>query len=74
MDKKERRTNYMYDCSSDLFNVGDAVYYLDKKGEVRIGTVTRIRIEIDGKTLQNSYNVKSSYIKIKEVKEAIQNG
>lgn len=74
MDKKDRRQNYFYDCKGDLYNVGDTVYYFDKNHNIRVGVVTRIRVEVDGKTLQNSYKVKATYQNIKEIKEDIENG
>ena len=45
--------DYLHDCKDTFYEVGNNVYYIDKKGNLRTGKVTRIRVEIDYKTLQN---------------------
>ena len=64
--------DYLHDCKDGLYEIGDAVYYIDKKGELRVGIVTRIRVEIDYKTLQNVKKVKANYANLKKIKKEIQ--
>ena len=64
--------DYLHDCKDGLYEIGDAVYYIDKKGELRVGIVTRIRVEIHYKTLQNVKKVKVNYTDLDEIKKEIQ--
>lgn len=64
--------DYLHDCKGGLYEIGDAVYYIDKKGELRVGIVTRIRVEIDYKTLQNAKKVKANYTDLEKIKKEIQ--
>lgn len=64
--------NYLHDCKEDIYEVGDSVYYIDKKGKLRQGKVTRIRVEIDYETLQNVKKVRASYVNLDEIKKEIQ--
>lgn len=64
--------DYLHDCKDTFYEVGNNVYYIDKKGNLRIGKVTRIRVEIDYKTLQNVKKVKVNYTDLDEIKKEIQ--
>lgn len=64
--------DYLHDCKEALYEVGDSVYYIDKKGKVRQGKVTRIRVEIDYETLQNVKKVRVSYEDLDKIKKEIQ--
>ena len=64
--------DYLHDCKEDIYEVGDNVYYIDKKGKVRQGKVTRIRVEIDYETLQNVKKVRVSYEDLDKIKKEIQ--
>ena len=64
--------DYLHDCKDTIYEVGNNVYYIDKKGELRVGIVTRIRVEIDYKTLQNAKKVKANYTDLKKIKKEIQ--
>lgn len=64
--------DYLHDCKDQIYEIGDTVYYIDKKGELRVGIVTRIRVEIDYKTLQNVKKVKANYADLKKIKKEIQ--
>ena len=64
--------DYLHDCKDDLYAIGGAVYYINKRGEVCVGVVTRIRVEIDYKTLQNVKKVKANYANLKKIKKEIQ--
>lgn len=64
--------DYLHDCKEDIYEVGDSVYYIDKKGKVRQGKVTRIRVEIDYETLQNVKKVRVSYEDLDKIKKEIQ--
>lgn len=67
-----RYNDYLHDCKNQIYGVGDTVYYFDKKGEIRIGTVTRIRVEIDHKTLQTAKKVKAGFVDLKQITKEIQ--
>lgn len=62
------------DCQGTPFSLGKPVYYLDDKGELCRGIVTRCRVEIDGKVLRSPNKVKRSYEDLQKIKEDIQNG
>lgn len=64
--------DYLHDCNEGLYEVGDGVYYIDKNGELRVGKVTRIRVEIDYKTLKNVNKVKVNYNNLEKIKKEIQ--
>ena len=64
--------DYLHDCKDQSYGVGDTVYYINKRGEVCVGVVTRIRVEIDYKTLQNVKKVKANYANLKKIKKEIQ--
>lgn len=65
-------SDYLHDCKDGLYEVGSDVYYIDKNGELRVGRVTRIRVEIDYKTLKNVNKVKVNYNNLEKVKKEIQ--
>lgn len=64
--------DYLHDCKDQIYEVGDTVYYINKRGEVCVGVVTRIRVEIDYKTLQTVKKVKANYADLKKIKKEIQ--
>lgn len=64
--------DFLHDCKDQIYRVGDTVYYINKRGEVCVGVVTRIRAEIDYKTLQNVKKVKANYANLKKIKKEIQ--
>ena len=64
--------DYLHDCKDTFYEVDNNVYYIDKKGNLRTGKVTRIRVEIDYKTLQNVKKVKVNYTDLDEIKKEIQ--
>ena len=64
--------DFLHDCKDTIYGVGNNVYYIDKKGNLRTGKVTRIRVEIDYKTLQNAKKVKANYTDLKKIKKEIQ--
>lgn len=64
--------DFLHDCKDQIYGVGDTVYYINKRGEVCVGVVTRIRVEIDYKTLQNVKKVKANYTDLKKIKKEIQ--
>lgn len=64
--------DFLHDCKDTIYEVGNNVYYIDKKGNLRTGKITRIRVEIDYKTLQNVKKVKVNYTDLDEIKKEIQ--
>lgn len=66
--------HFLQDCSDNYFSIGARVYYLDKQGNVCSGVVTRYRVEVDGKVLRNSNNIKRSWDELEKIKEELKNG
>ena len=64
--------DFLHDCKDTIYEVGNDVYYIDKKGNLCTGKVTRIRVEIDYKTLQNVKKVKVTYTDLDKIKKEIQ--
>ena len=67
-------THFLDDCSNNFITIGTPVYYINTKGEVCTGTVTRYRIEIDGKILRSSNKIRRSFERLDKVREEIENG
>ena len=63
--------DFLHDCKNEIYGVGDTVHYINKKGELCYGVVTRIRVEIDYKTLQNVKKVKVNYANLKKIEQKI---
>lgn len=59
--------DYLVDKKNNLLYKGDNVFYHDANGRLCFGTITRIRVEVDHKTLCNACDVVKTYLKREDI-------